>query len=185
MRDIRFLRFFICGLMLLVLASCGGMPSSSQETSPIVLDLFVEPGIIKSIDDLHIEVVLTNQSDKRILVHRGSFCLPFPGPSWITAMYLLVSDSSGNLVFNETYTPKHGLPSEDTLAVLKPAGQIKENLYLNSLGFSTDMFKKGKRYTIVVIYQNEIDVTKSFTEGPVSSWVGSIRSNEETFIILP
>ena len=47
------------------------------------------------------------------------------------------------------------------------------------------MFKKGRRYTIVVVYQNEIDVTKSFTEGPVSSWVGSIRSNEETFYLLP
>ena len=47
------------------------------------------------------------------------------------------------------------------------------------------LFKKGETYTIVAIYQNYIDVTKSFTEGPVSSWVGSIRSNEETLYLLP
>ena len=185
MRDIRFLRFFICGLMLLVLASCGGMPTSSGETIPLALDLAVEPGIIRSIDDLHIEVVLTNRSDEGNLVHRGLFCLPFPGPSWLTAMYLMVSDSSGNLVFNETYTPKHGLPSENTLVVLMPGEFTKRNILLHNLGFYTDMFKKGRRYIIVAVYQNEIDVTKNFIEGPVSSWVGSIRSNEETFYLLP
>ena len=47
------------------------------------------------------------------------------------------------------------------------------------------MFKRGEKYTIVAIYQNDLDITQTIDGVAVSSWIGSVRSNKETFVILP
>lgn len=47
------------------------------------------------------------------------------------------------------------------------------------------MFKKGETYTIMAVYQNDIEAPQTFDGMEIPSWIGSIRSNEETFTILP
>ena len=60
-----------------------------------------------------------------------------------------------------------------------------KSIHLNGSRFGEDLFKYREAYTIVAIYRNHLDVTKNFIGGDVSFWVGSVRSNEEYFIILP
>lgn len=47
------------------------------------------------------------------------------------------------------------------------------------------MFDEGEKYTIVAVYQNELDMSKTIKGVVIPSWVGTIYSNEEMFVILP
>ncbi|MBV6396080.1 MAG: hypothetical protein HFACDABA_01668 [Anaerolineales bacterium] len=47
------------------------------------------------------------------------------------------------------------------------------------------MFDEEEKYTIVAVYQNKLDISKTIQGVLIPAWVGTIRSNEETFIILP
>ena len=180
----KIIRFFACGLALFLSVSCHAAPSSSEKTNSLVLELTLNQNKAHSVEDISGVVILTNRSDRSVLVHRRLFYMPFPGPSDAMEMYIMVSDSSGNLVYMEYYTARYELPSADTLAVVKPGEQIKREIHLKR-GFTTEMFNKKERYTLMAVYQNSLDVIKSVGGVDVASWVGIIHSNEETFVILP
>lgn len=180
----KYLRFLVCALASLLLASCLAVPSSSGKTDPIVLDLTLNQNKAHSVDEISGIVTLTNQSNVSLLVHGRLFYMPFPGPSDSMEMYIMVLDSSGNLVYNKYFTARYDWPSENTLTLLKPGGQIERRINLYR-GFDTSMFRTGEKYTIVAVYQNDLGITKTIDGVAVSSWVGSVRSNKETFVILP
>ena len=179
------LRFMACGLALLLLTSCNAVSSQSRNANPLVLTLEITQKEVHSFDDIQCQITLSNQSDTSVLVHRRLFSLPFPAVPPLAETLILISDSSGNLVANESLSPNYVHPSADTLGVLRPGDMVKKIIYLDGVGFWESLFKKGETYTIVAIYQNELDITKTIDGLDVSSWVGSVRSNAETFIILP
>ena len=179
-----YLRFLVIDLMLFLLVSCLAEPPLPKKTDSLLLDLTLNQNKVHSVEDISGVVILTNQSNINVLVHRRLFYMPFPGPSDAMEMYIMVSDSSGNLVYMKYFTAKYDLPSENTLSLLKPGEHIERRINLYR-GFDTSMFRKGEKYTIVAVYQNDLDVTKTIDGVIVSSWVGSVRSNEETFFILP
>ena len=176
--------FLSCALALVLLTSCNVTSSQPGNTNPLTLTLEITPQEVYAIEDIQGQIVLSNQGDSDLLVHRRLHLLPFPAPTAASEVYLMLSDSSGNLIYDKYYSPRYDWPSEDTLSVIKPEEQIRKKIYLY-LGFYMDMFKKGETYTIVVVYQNDIVATQTIDGVEVSSWVGSIRSNEETFTILP
>jgi len=178
------LRLLICGITLLLQASCNTI--SSKNANPLMLTLEMDQHEISSFTDIQGYIYLLNQSDSSVLVHKRLYYFTFPIPPFIAEVQILISDSSGKLVYNDHVYPNYDLPSGDTMGVLKPNEQVARKIYhLESDGFSASMFKKGETYTIVAIYQNDLDITKTIDGVEVSSWVGSIRSNEETFVILP
>jgi hypothetical protein len=106
-------------------------------------------------------------------------------PPTSAELLILISDSAGNFIYNARYFPNYQLPGDDTLTVLRPKEMITKKITNLDIKFDENMFSRGEKYTIVAVYQNDLDVTRNSMEGNVSSWVGTVRSNEETFIILP
>jgi len=173
------LRFLFFGLALLLLTAC-----SSVENTPLKLDLKFQQKDFHSFDEIHFQVFLSNQSDSDILVHKSLSWVAFPAPSFITVLMILISDDSGEPVDEKGFFVNRASPSEKTLGRLKPGEKIGQMIYLTA-GFHESTFKVGKTYTIVVIYQNNIEATQTIGGVEVPSWVGSLRSNVETFIISP
>ena len=99
-------------------------------------------------------------------------------------MVLSISDSSGNLVRDMGYYSNYHFPSENELEALKPGEKVIIAIHPKQLLHEFN-FRKGETYTIFAIYRNEFDVTKIIDGVEVPAWVGSGRSNEETFVILP
>lgn len=184
MPSIKIIRFFVCGLALFLSVSCHAAPSSPEKMNSLVLELTLNQNKAHSVEDISGVVILTNRSDRSVLVHQRLFYMPFPGPSDAMEMYIMVSDSSGNLVYMKYFTAKYDLPSENTLSLLKSGNQIERRINLYR-GFDTNMFRKGEEYTVVAVYQNDLDIAKTIDGMAVTSWVGSVHSNEETFVILP
>jgi hypothetical protein len=107
-----------------------------------------------------------------------------PAPPFTTELAVLISGTSGKPVDEKGFYVNRDSPSEKTLGRLKPGEQIGKMIYLKH-GFHESTLKSGETYTIVVIYQNDLDITQTIGGVEVPAWVGSIRSNEETFVILP
>lgn len=177
--------FLTFGLVLVLLTACNAFLPAQNNPNTLSLKLEIVQRDVKPLDDLYIQVYLANQSNSSVLVHERLHSLPFPIPPLMTEVLILISDSSGNLVDNTLFHSNYSFPSEDTLTVLKPGEEIERTYHLVSVGFWERLFKKGEKYTIVVVYQNDIDMNKMIDGVEVPAWVGSIRSNEETFVILP
>ena len=181
----RNLRFVIVGIVVLLLTSCNAVSYKNNRDIPLVLTLEISQREVHSFDDLQCQIILLNQSDTSVLVHKRLWWMPFPdAPPSAIEMLILISDSHGNFLYN-VYFPKYEPPNEGTLGVLQPGEQIMKSIHLNGSRFGEDLFKYREAYTIVAIYRNHLDVTKNIIGGDVSFWVGSVRSNEEYFIILP
>jgi hypothetical protein len=165
--------------MFLLLTAC-----SSVESTPLSLELKLQQRDFHSIDEIRFEVFLSNQSDSDILVHNRLSWMAFPAPISTTELAILISDASGKPVDEKGFYVNRDSPSEKTLGRLKSGEQIGKMIYLKA-GFHESTFKSGETYTIVVIYQNDLDITQTIGGVEVPSWVGSVRSNEEMFFIKP
>ena len=172
-------------LFAMLLASCDSIFSPETKDNTLSLTLAIEQSEVRFFNEVILEVRLTNKSDSDVLVHKRLYYLPFPASTSLIEMIVLITDESGNLVANETLSPKYELPSAETLVVLHPGETRKTTIYLDALGFYENMFKTGETYTAVVIYQNDINITETINGVEAHAWVGSIRSNQVTFTILP
>lgn len=172
------LQLALCGFALLLLTAC-----NSIENSPLELSLELTEHEAYSIEGISGRIILTNQSDSALLVNRRLFCIPQPVPPNAAEVLILVSDPDGKLV-NSLTEFRYDLPNEEMLSVLSPGEKHAVGFRL-AIFFGDSGFKQGQPYTIVVIYQNDIEATQTIGGVEVPSWVGSIRSNEETFVILP
>ncbi|MBI5294299.1 MAG: hypothetical protein HY869_02405 [Chloroflexi bacterium] len=173
------LRLALCGFVLLLLTAC-----SSIESKPLKLELALQQKEFHSLDEIRFQVFLSNQSDSDLLVHKRLSWMAYPAPPFITELAILISDASGKPVDEKGFYVNRDSRSEKTLGRLKPGEQIGKMIYLKH-GFQESTLKSGETYTIVVIYQNDLDITQTIGGVEVPSWVGSVRSNEETFVILP
>ena len=182
----KYLRFAASVMLLLLLVACAITSSPTVEKEPINLKLALTKTEVHSFDDIQVQIVLANQSDTSFLVHSRLYYFGVPVDARWAEMLILISDSSGNEVANYHVYPNYVPPNVDTLTELKPGDEVSKIFYLrSSLFFYEKMFKRGEKYTIVAIYQNDLDITQTSDGVAVSSWIGSVRSNEETFIILP
>ena len=182
----KYLRFAASVMLLLLLVACTITSSPTVEKEPINLKLALTKTEVHSFDDIQVQIVLANQSDTSFLVHSRLYFVGVPVDARWAEMLILISDSSGNEVANYHVYPNYVPPNVDTLTELKPGDEVSKIFYLrSSLFFYEKMFKRGEKYTIVAIYQNDLDITQTIDGVAVSSWIGSVRSNEETFIILP
>lgn len=180
------LRFATYVTLLLLLVACTITSSPTVEKEPISLKLALTKTEVHSFDDIQVQIVLANQSQTSFLVHSRLYFVGVPVDAPFSEMLILISDSNGNEVANYHVYPNYELPSADTLTELKPGDKVSRIFYLRSGSFFNEtMFKKGEKYTIVAIYQNDLDITQTIDGVAVSSWIGSVRSNEETFVILP
>jgi hypothetical protein len=181
----KILRSVIFGIALLLLTSCNTVSSWSRNATPLVLTLEIAQREIHSFEEIRCQVTLLNQGDTNILVHSRLHYVAIPIPASISEMLILIFDSSGNRIAKQYY-PNYAPPSIDTLEELQPGDQVTKIFYLRTSGFfDSSLFKQGEKYTIVAIYQNNIDINKTIDGVEAPAWIGSIRSNEETFIILP
>ena len=180
------LRFATYVTLLLLLVSCTTTSSQTVEKESISLKLTLTKSEVHSFDDIQFQVILTNQGDTSFLVHSRLYYFGVPVDARWAEMLILISDSSGNEVANYHVYPNYDPPSVDTLTELQPGDKVSKIFYLRSGDFfNKTMFKRGEKYTIVAIYQNDLDITQTIDGIAVSSWIGSVRSNEEIFVILP
>lgn len=179
----KYVRSILFGMILLFLIGCSSA-SVSKESAPLVLKLEIAKHEVQSFSELKCQVTLTNQSTSGMLVNRRLFMLPYPAPSSWAEMLILISDSHGNYVDNYDKYIDYPYPSAEMLKPLGPGEQIEKKVY-QSFGIWPSLFKKGETYTIVVVYQNNFDVSKVIDGVNVPAWVGAIQSNEETFSISP
>ena len=179
----KYLRLAASVMLLLLLASCMMASSPTVEKEPINLKLTLTKTKIHSLEDLNIQLNLSNQSNTSLLVQKDLIWRP-EAPVGMFAITIVILDSSGNSIepFG-TFVNAHP-QGEDTLIVLESGKQLTTVKQLEE-GYHASDFKNGETYTIFAIYQNNISVTKTIDGVDVLSWVGSIRSNEETFTILP
>jgi hypothetical protein len=173
--------FVIYGLFLLLTVSCN---SSSSQKTPLDLKLELRENEVHSVDEIRGSISLTNRSASAWLVHSRLHISARQGPPAFSELLVLVYDSAGNLIDRSNIKAQFELPSEKTINLLNP-GKKSTTFFNLSTWFFPDELHAGETYTIEFIYQNEIDVTKTFDGIEVPSWVGTIRSNKETFIILP
>lgn len=176
----------ISGLVLILLTACSLQSPQSNTSDPLILTLEIAQEEVHSVDDLKVEIALSNQGEAAVLVHRRLYWFPFPTTPQTVEMLILVYDSSGNLPYSsETFFPKgYFPPSTDTLFILEPGKQVAKGIRLsNAFSFSTP--KKGEQYRVIAVYQNQSQFTKTINGVEVPAWVGSIRSNEVAFTILP
>lgn len=177
--------FTLLCVMLLILISCKDKNSIDVE-NPLNLDIAIETENIQSIEDVYVDVILKNQSDSSFLVHRRLASLPFQVSPEYGELLILISDSHGTLVDNRNYYfPNQELPSKNTLSILGPGQQIQTRIHLSGNGFWPSLFIAGEKYTVVVIYQNEIVDSRVHNNENVDSWIGSIQSNKVFFVISP
>ena len=179
------LRFAVSVMLLLLLVACTITSSPTVEKETIDLKLTLTKTEVHSFDDIQVQVILTNQGDTSFLVHSRLYYFGVPVAADFAEMLILISDSNGNAVANYHVYPNYRLPSVDTLTELQPGDKVSRIFYLSGDFFNKTMFKRGEKYTIVAIYQNDLDITQTIDGVAVSSWIGSVRSNKETFVILP
>jgi hypothetical protein len=134
-------------------------------------------------EDVRGLITLENQSENTVLVNRRLSFLPQPAEPAIIEGVVLIKDASGTPIYLEAHVQFES-PNKDMFTALKPHSQITKKFSLRGLGFSATDFKSGEKYTIVVIYQNEINSDKTVDGVVLTSWIGIMQSNEETFIIL-
>lgn len=178
--------FVYCALALLFLSACSTGTSQINSANTLVLTLKLNSTEAHSFDDLQVQIVLANQSHTSFLVHSRLYYFGVPVAAKFAEMLILISDSNGNEVANYHAYPNYNWPSVDTLIELQPGEKVSRIFYLKTGDFFNEtMFKRGEKYTIVAIYQNDLDITQTIDGVAVSSWIGSVRSNEDTFVILP
>ena len=173
--------FVTYGLLLILSVSCN---FSSFQKAPLDLKLELRENEVHSVNEIRGSISLTNQSDSALLVHSRLHISPQQAPATVSELLLLVYDSSGNLIDRGNIKIDFEYPSEKTLNMLRP-GKKSTTFFSLSLWFLPSELRIGETYTIKAIYQNEINLTKTFDGIDVPSWVGKIQSNEVTFIILP
>lgn len=173
----------ICGLALLLLSSCNIDKTPPNDPDSLLLTVEIKEREVHSFEDLNIQLNLSNQSKINLLVQKDLIWRP-ESPVGMFAITIVILDSSGNSVEQFGSFVNAHPQGEDTLIVLESGKQLTTVKQLEN-GYHASDFKKGEIYTIFAIYQNSISVTKNINGVDVSSWVGSIRSNEETFTILP
>lgn len=178
------LRFATLGLALLLLTSCNTVSSWSRNAHPLVLTLEITADNDTSFESIRGQIILKNQSDSDLLVNGRLLVLPQQAPPRLAVVLLLINDSAGNIFDTGNHKIDYDSPREKDLVLLKPGEQIVKFFYLSGWFFPSE-FQKGEPYTLTVIYQNDFEITKTIDGSDVSSWVGSLRSNEETFVILP
>jgi hypothetical protein len=173
--------FVYCAFALLFLSACSTGTLEANSTTTLALTLNLNRTEAHSVDDIQVDVTLSNQGDSDLLVHKRLYWLAFPVPPPVIELLILIKDSAGNLVMYENQYPNIEHPDNGTLAVLKPGEQV-ERVILISGDYP---IKTGEKYTIYAIYQNGLDVKRTVDGIGISSWVGTIESNKETFTILP
>ena len=181
----KYLRFAASVMLVLLLVACTITSFPTAEKEPLHLQLSLTEAEVHSFDDIQVQIVLVNQSQTSFLVHSRLYFVGVPVDAPFSEMLILISDSNGNEVANYHVYPNYRLPSVDTLTELQPGDKVSRIFYLSGDFFNKTMFKRGEKYTIVAIYQNDLDITQTIDGVAVSSWIGSVRSNEETFVILP
>ncbi|MBI5954523.1 MAG: hypothetical protein HY865_22940 [Chloroflexi bacterium] len=175
----------ISGLMLILLTACSLQSPQSNTSDPLILTLEIAQEEVHSVDDLKVEIALSNQGEAAVLVHKRLYWFPYSAPSKGVEMLILLFDSSGNPIVNESFNP-HGYlpPSIDTLDALGPGKQVIREIYIPREYYAS-LIKPVEKYKLIAIYQNEYELTNTINGVEVPAWVGSIRSNEVTFTILP
>ena len=171
-------------LFCLFITSCNAVSFSPSNNMPLELKLDLIKNEVVSADQLSGRITLENNGNLSVLVHRRLYFVALPMASEQAEVLLLIKDSSGKLIINDHIDSRYDWPSENTMGVLLPGGQIVKSFALKYYIRASD-FKKGGKYTIVAIYQNAIETKKTINGIEISSWIGVIRSNEETFVILP
>ena len=174
--------FLICGVIIALLSACQYL-SQSNDATALSITLECNKGEIHSIKEMKCQVYLLNRGDSMLLIHTRLLCMPNPAPPSLVELALSMTDASGAYIQFQGHA-RYQFPDADTLGVLKVGEQITKAVY-PSEWFQDNMFRKGEKYTIVVIYQNELDATQTIDGVEISSWVGSIQSNEVTFTISP
>ena len=174
-------KFLMYGLFLILTVSCS---ISLSQKAPLDLKLELRESEVHSVNEIRGVITLTNQSDSPLLVHSRLHISPQQAPPSDSELLLFVYDSSGNLIDRSNIKVEYEYPSEKTLTMLEP-GKKTIATFILSVWFLPGELLTGETYTIKCVYQNEIDIKKTYDGMEVLSWVGTIQSNEETFIILP
>lgn len=174
------LRLIVYGLALLLATSCNVFLFGAENPDHLSLTMEITHDADSSFESFRAHITLKNESETDFLVHNRLFALP--GGRLYNEITVLIKDSSGNIASRRgdvNYLP----PSEITLNRLKP-GYSVTNDFVFPGWFSSSKFKLGEPYTIVAVYRNDIDYTENIKGHAVFAWVGTVYSNEETFIIL-
>jgi hypothetical protein len=173
-----------CGLLLLLITSCGAVPPLSKNANPLNLTLKITHDAGSSFESFCGQIILKNQSDSDLLVNDRLHILPQLAAPNFSEVLLLIYDSLDNPLDKQHGYIDFELPNKDMFVALKPDEQVFKFFCLSTWFLSSD-FQQGEKYTIFVIYQNQIEATQTLDGVEVPAWVGSIRSNEETFVISP
>jgi len=171
-------------LLLLLATSCNPVSSSIRNTNALVLTLKITRKNETPFESILGQIVLKNQSDSNLLVNTRLLVLPQEVSPTFAEVLLLIHDSDGNVIDTRHSRIDFSFPSEENFGLLKSGEQIEKTFNLTSW-FSPSDFQKGKMYTLMVVYQNDFDVTKTIDGVEVQSWVGTIQSNDVSLVIVP
>lgn len=164
----------------LFVGSCTLPSLPCQQEQPLKLSIQLEQESIESFDQFHGELTLKNVGKENLLVNGRLAFVPVAWPSQFIEGVTLITNPSGDIV-----APNGKIdidfPNVDMFVDLKPGQEIRKLITLRGIGYSSDLFVRGEKYTLVVIYQNEMDVQQELDGKIVRSWVGSIKSSPLTF----
>lgn len=178
----KFLMLLICPVFLL-LTACKTFNASNNPNS-LILNLEIKHDQDSTFKSFKAQLTLRNKSNSGLLINRRLLAIPLSVPPDEAEILLLISDLKGNLIDMSDVNINYSFPSTETFRLLKPGEQVVKSYYLSAWFIPSD-FKRGETYKIVMIYQNEFDFSESISGLDVSAWIGSIHSNEQTFVILP
>lgn len=170
--------------IILLSTSCNmGQPPLIQNTPSIELTLVYQEDPYHSFEDVSATVILKNVGKKSLLVNKRLFFMTEKYPPEMIEGVLLITDSSGNQISLNGFIDI-AFPEEEFFIVLDPGQSVERNLSLRNVGFSPQYFTKNEPYTVVIIYQNSLEVTKFVDDKEVKSWIGEVQSNSDTFMII-
>ena len=155
-----------------------------QEESPIIYTLSSEKRVFNSLEDIIMEVSLTNSSNKSILVNgRMAFrTQSFYPPEAIEGLFLITDSLNKPVIMPGKIDIE--FPKSDSFVVLLPDSSIQKNIKLRNLGFDAQDFKTNEVYSVTVVYQNSLDVKQTVDGREIQAWKGRVVSNTISFEIV-
>ena len=172
--------FLLVSVPFLAILSCAPQSSTARPEQPLVLAIHLDQDKVSSFDEFYGDLILKNVGDKDLLVNARLASVPYPWPPEIIEGVTRITNQLGDAV-NPRSKIDIQFPKAEMFVILKPGQEIRKFITLSRLGYNSNLFVLGEKYTLVAIYQNELDVEIEVEGKTVSSWIGSIQSIPLTF----